>query len=1025
MPQQLFNFPGFFDREIDLTARTAGPVGIPAGIIGAAQKGPAFVPYTIGSFNDFVTKFGGYDPKLPAPYAADKFLQNRSALTFVRVLGAGANVTAADISATDTAGIVKNAGFKVSGTIGTNTGNRGVGSVQFLAARHQLQANQSVGFPMFTDNDSFADAADGSGFVNLVRGVIFAASGSRIMIMSGSGESFDALLDDVAVYSTPSDSEEPYFKIVISTSLGATFGSADGLAGIRILSASFNPTSDLYFAKLLNTDPAKFEQEQHYVYADFAVDDEVATVVQNTVSGVLIASGSGNTSATSGLDTTPFLELFGRFDTRFTNPKTPSFISQPYGSTEYDLFHIEAIDDGVYSNDKIKISIQNIIASTNPTNLYGSFTLTVRQFGDTDYNQAVIEQFNDLTLDPDSDKYIAKVIGDAKAYYNFDVEDPNDRRIIRSGKYPNMSNYIRVVMNSMVEQKMVPATSLPFGFRGPKLINTNPLLTDVSSSTATDIRLAGSGSANTFGLNGAIVPPVPYRFKVTRGAVTGSGLVTLPGAQEITDGRLYWGVKFERNNNNVLNTNINGELNNIIPSFTRFAGIEKLDVLVTGSSTDDFNDNKFTLARVALGTTSFAYLTSSVATQMKNAVYVRNGVVNSSDYTVTGSCISGNQLTFASLIHNGTQPIQFNKFNNFAKYTVFMYGGFDGVNLLDQHAQRFDDRSTSTENGIGGYGGANASYESPGFDFNQNGAGFANNQIYSYKVATTIITDPIASNINILAIPGQREPFVTDYASDAAAGFGLALYTMDVPNYNSAGDRIFDGTTTGTGSYINVQNTADNFDSRAINNDFVAAYFPDVVMTDPASGKRITVPASVASIAAIGYNDKVAYPWFAPAGFNRAALNFVSLTRTRVNQNEREKLYQVRINPIVKFPNEGYVIFAQKTLNADKSSLESINVQRMVMDVQRQVIDIGNRLIWEQLTPALYQDFVSKVSPVLALVQSRGGLRQFKVVCDATNNTELDRENNRMNAKIYLLPVKAVEFIAVDFIITRAGVQFG
>jgi hypothetical protein len=410
---------------------------------------------------------------------------------------------------------------------------------------------------------------------------------------------------------------------------------------------------------------------------------------------------------------------------------------------------------------------------------------------------------------------------------------------------------------------------------------------------------------------------------------------------------------------------------------------------------------------------------------MKNAVYVRNGVVNSSDYTVTGSCISGNQLTFASLIHNGTQPIQFNKFNNFAKYTVFMYGGFDGVNLLDQHAQRFDDRSTSTENGIGGYGGANASYESPGFDFNQNGAGFANNQIYSYKVATTIITDPIASNINILAIPGQREPFVTDYASDAAAGFGLALYTMDVPNYNSAGDRIFDGTTTGTGSYINVQNTADQFDSRAINNDFVAAYFPDVVMTDPASGKRITVPASVASIAAIGYNDKVAYPWFAPAGFNRAALNFVSLTRTRVNQNEREKLYQVRINPIVKFPNEGYVIFAQKTLNADKSSLESINVQRMVMDVQRQVIDIGNRLIWEQLTPALYQDFVSKVSPVLALVQSRGGLRQFKVVCDATNNTELDRENNRMNAKIYLLPVKAVEFIAVDFIITRAGVQFG
>jgi hypothetical protein len=1008
MPQQLFNFPGFFDREIDLTARTAGPVGIPAGLVGASLKGPAFVPYTIGSFPDFVTKFGGYDPKLPVPYAVDKFLQNRNALTFVRVLGAGANITGTDIDATRTAGIVRNAGFKISGTVGANTGNRSVGSVQFLVARHELQADQSIGLPMFTDNDSFPDAADGTGFVNLVRGVIFAASGSRIMIMSGSGESFNRLLDDVAVYSTPADSEEPYFKIVISTSLGSTFGSADGLSGIRILSASFNPTSDLYFAKLLNTDPAKFEQEQHYVYADFAVDDEVATVVQNTVSGVLIASGSGNTSTTSGLSSTPFAELFGRFDTRFKTPKTPSFISQPYGSTEYDLFHIEAIDDGVYSNDKIKISIQNIVASTNPTYPYGSFSLTVRKFDDTDYNQAVIEQFNDLTLDPDSDKYIAKVIGNAKAFYNFDVEDPNDRRIIRSGKYPNQSNYIRVVMNDMVEQKMVPGTVVPFGFRGLQALNTNPTFVDVSGS-AGELRLAGSGSASTYGCEGAIVPPVPFRFKVTRGAVSGSGLVTVPGPQEITDARLYWGVKFERNNNNVLNTNINNEANRIIQSFTRFVGIDKLDVLVTGSSTDDFNDNKFTLARVSIGSTGFNYLTSSVNVQMKNAVYVRNGVVNPTDYTVTGSCVSGSQLTFASLVHSGTQPIQFNKFNNFAKFTVFMYGGFDGVNILDQHAQNFDDRSTSTENGVGGYGGAHQSYDSPGFDYNQNGVGISNNQVNSYRVATDIITNPIASNINLLALPGQREPFVTDYASDAVSNYGLALYAMDVPNYNSAGTRIFDGTTTGTGSYINVQNTADSFDSRALNNTFVAAYFPDVVIPDPQSGKRVTVPASVASIAAIGYNDKVAYPWFAPAGFNRAALNFVTLTRTRVNQNEREKLYQVRVNPIVKFPNEGYVIFAQKTLDGDQTSLDSINVQRMVMDVQRQVIDIGNRLIWEQLTPSLYGEFVSKVSPVLALVQARGGIRQFKIVCDGTNNTELDRENNRMNAKIYLLPVQAVE----------------
>ncbi|NBP57752.1 hypothetical protein EBU71_14700 [bacterium] len=249
MPEQVFKFPGFFDREIDLTARTVAPVGVPAGVIGAALKGPAFVPYTIGSFSDFVTKFGGFDPNIPAPYAVEKFLQSRSALTFLRVLGAGANTTQSDISLTQTAGIVKNAGFKVSGVVGAGTGNRALGSVQFLVARHELQPGESApsGFPMFTDNDSFPSSSSG---VNLVRGVIFAASGSRIMIMSASNETFSNILDDTAVYSTPATSEEPYFKIVISTSLGTTYGVDDGFAGVRIYSASFNPTSDLYFAKL-------------------------------------------------------------------------------------------------------------------------------------------------------------------------------------------------------------------------------------------------------------------------------------------------------------------------------------------------------------------------------------------------------------------------------------------------------------------------------------------------------------------------------------------------------------------------------------------------------------------------------------------------------------------------------------------------------------------------------------------------------------------------------------------------------
>ena len=809
--------------------------------------------------------------------------------------------------------------------------------------------------------------------------------------------------------------KSPFFKIAISTSLGTTFANTDGFSGVRILSASFNPSSDIYFGKVLNTDPTKFSTEGHFLYADFAVDDEVATVT-TAISGVLIASGSSNVTTAGGLTTSPFLNLFGRFDARYTNPKTPVFISQPFGASEFDLFHFESIDDGAYGNTQVKISIQNLAASTNAEFPYGTFAVVIRTFDDTDLDPKVLEQFTGLSLNPDDDKYIVKVIGDASAHYFFDAESEEDRRIVKTGNYPNQSKYVRVVMNAQVDQKKIPATCLPFGHHGFEMLKTNPLLTDnTGSSTTVRLHATGSSAGSSVGsyghLLGALVPPVPYRYKVTRGS----------GSQEISDSRYYWGTKFERNNNNVENVNINGEPNKFLTSIAKFAGIEKLDTTLTGSAKDTVNANKFTLARVILSGTTDLDLSNLAGTadkNMKRAAYVRNGTVDASTYTITYK--GATHITLATLLQSTSGSVTFNKFSKYAKFTTMLQGGFDGVNILDEHAVRFDDKSTSTETG----GGANSAFTSPGFAINQNGASLLNNQINSFKVAANIITDPIASNINVLAVPGQREPMLTDYVSDTAANYGLALYVMDVPNYNSAGERIFDNAATTSASYIDVNETADSFDGRGLNNAFVASYFPDVVITDTSANKKVTVPASVATVAAISYNDKVAYPWFAPAGFNRAALNFVSQARTRVNQAERERLYKVRLNPIVKFPSEGYVIFAQKTLDAAHTALENINVQRMIMSLQRKVIDIGNRMIWEQITPDLYKDFVSKVSPELAAVQTKGGLNGYRVVCDETNNNDLDRENNRMNAKIFVLPVKAVEFISVDFIISRAGTSF-
>jgi len=1021
MASQVFNFPGFFDNEIDLSQQEQAPVGVPGGICGASERGPAFVPSTVGSFADFKSKFGTLNPRFVAPYAVDKHLANRTALTFVRVLGAGANTTSTQIENTRTMGVVYNAGFKISASLTPDSEDHAgaTGAVQFLLGRHIVTGSEAFGQAGFTNNDSLFTSGS-SDEVFLVRGVIMAASGTRIQVLSHD-ENWSSTVDDAAT----ADSTYRKFKIVISSSAGSSFASSEGNAGIKILTASLNPTDDDYFAKILNTDPEQFSTEKHLVYANYAVDDEVATI--GTGSGdIVIASGSANTSTLSGDTSLPFLNAFGRFDTRYSTPSTPKFISQPFGATEYDLFHIESLDDGAYANSKVKVSILNLKASSDPRNKYGSFTLVVRDFEDTDTAPKILEQFNNMSIDPEAENYIGLVIGDKKAYFNFDAEDEDDRRLIVTGKFANKSKYIRVIPTDEVERRLVPAQSLPFGFRGIELPSYNSRLVDRSGSLSgfssikrLEANLGSSGANDE--ILASLVPPPVFRFKVTRGSVsTDAGrLEGAPGSLEVVDARYYWGLKLSRNSN-VLNPNPTTEINKLFTSLAQFNGLEKLDVMVTGSSNKDkIHNDKFTLARVAFGNGALADLTSSAEIHMKEACYLRNGTPDVTNYKIADND-GTERITLASLLNKGSSAAVFNAFSNYAKFTTILQGGFDGVNILDKNAATLNDRASSAEGRTDGtYGNVHASFVSPGFDFNQNGLGIYNNTVASYRASANIITDAIASNVNIIAVPGQRDPLVADYFSDQARDFSLALYIMDIPNYDASGDRIFDGETS---LYVNPDTVRNSFESRAIDNDMVAAYFPDVVIDDNVNNRRVTVPASVAAVEALAFNDRVSYPWFAPAGFNRASLDDVLLTKTRINQQERENLFAAHINPIVKYPRQGYVIMAQNTLEQAETALGSVNVQRMLISLKRNIINIGNRLIWEQITPELYSQLRNQIAPVLSTTQIRQGINSFRIVCDSTNNTDADVDAHRINCKIILVPTRAVEFIALDFILLRTGV---
>ena len=551
------------------------------------------------------------------------------------------------------------------------------------------------------------------------------------------------------------------------------------------------------------------------------------------------------------------------------------------------------------------------------------------------------------------------------------------------------------------------------------------------------------GHLHNGALTGSIVPPVPFRFKQTRGSVafaTGS-LVGKPGSTEIVDGRYYWGIKGTRLprtgtlDNAIMNANASGEINPLIRTYTKMLGIKKLDLFTTGTGADNFNNNKFTLCRVALGMTVKGtntvgqtvgtYLTGTAAEHILDTAYLRNVRWDPGDYTVPDPSLMAlglKRVTLGSLL-SLTSSTEFNKFTDYAKFTNIFYGGFDGLNILDSDMFKMNDLSCATDTG------GKASLESPAantaLDIGLSGdmkigTGPSNNIIASYRGATEIMTDEMTTRINIFAIPGIRDSFVTDYVIERIESFGQAIYLLDLANYDSDGNRIY----LGDKKKPAVSKTISQFESRALNSNYAATYFPDVSIIDDSTGNPVKVASSVVALGALGYNDSVSYPWFAPAGFNRASLSNVINTMSRLTSGDRDNLYDAKINPIASFPNAGYVIFGQKTLQQAKSSLDRVNVRRMLLEVKRIVGDIANTILFEQNTPQTRARFISQVTPQLALIQNQQGVDQFRVIMDGTNNTQNDVESNKLNGKIILVPTRAVEFIAVDFIITTAGVSF-
>ena len=280
----------------------------------------------------------------------------------------------------------------------------------------------------------------------------------------------------------------------------------------------------------------------------------------------------------------------------------------------------------------------------------------------------------------------------------------------------------------------------------------------------------------------------------------------------------------------------------------------------------------------------------------------------------------------------------------------------------------------------------------------------------NYNDMIDLLSNQDDYRFNVLLTPG----LVNDFSNHSSAISSL------ITNTQGRGDSLFVLDLVGYGSSVtSVSGQASTRDTS-----YAASYWPWCQIQDPSSGKNVWVPASVLIAGVYAYNDRVAEPWFAPAGINRGGLGTVIRAEQKLSQAQRDTLYQTKVNPIVTFPGTGTVVYGNKTLQTKASALDRVNVRRLLISLKGYIGQVANTLVFEQNTTATRNQFLAQVNPYLESVQQRQGLFAFRVVMDESNNTPDVIDRNQLVGAIYLQPTKTAEFIYLNFNITPTGASF-
>jgi hypothetical protein len=379
----------------------------------------------------------------------------------------------------------------------------------------------------------------------------------------------------------------------------------------------------------------------------------------------------------------------------------------------------------------------------------------------------------------------------------------------------------------------------------------------------------------------------------------------------------------------------------------------------------------------------------------EKSVYVAAAGSESAYVQLTGSFAGGSQYIRVASI----TTLNVDSFDNEGNFKSSSYASTLPTVGSGSYGGTFDGGIAATNRG-------NSAFFDAITPSSTNSQGFIDTE---YVTALSLLTNKDEYDFNLLLTPGLF------LGADAATSDPSAITTVE-----------------GRGDAFAIQDLVAYGDTKAnaiaaaagSTSNYGAGYWPWVQTFSANLGRPVWVPPSVVMAGVYSFNDAVGAEWFAPAGLNRGGIGSVIRAEKRLSANDRDDLYAANVNPLATFPGEGVVAFGQKTFQKRATSLDRINVRRLLINLKRYVSSVSRQLVFEQNTTVTRNRFLSIVNPYMEQIVSKQGLYAYKVIMDDTNNTADVIDRNQLIGQIYVQPTKTAEFIILDFTLQPTGAAF-